>query len=192
MLKTLLITAAMIISCQAFAQSTVSEKVLALQQAQLQEAVVTSGLDWKVGDQSNYKLTLQEQYEGTMQLAVREIVPEGIWLVQDIVISIQRQKIEFLMDINTGKIIKMMVQGKEKEPPKKDLVILEQKDDSVTVPAGTFAATFVKAQDNANNNEISEEWINKTQIPITGMIMSLADKKQIGKVKLELTSFKKQ
>jgi hypothetical protein len=190
MFKSLLIVAAMAVSTSAQAYNTLAEAVFATQQTQLQESVVATGLDWKVGQENNYKLNMGGFLNGTMKMYVREVIADGIWMVQDIDLSIQKQKVEVLIDPNNGQIKKMIVNGKEQQPPKTDFELVEQKEDRVTVPAGTFDAIYLKIKDNANNGQISEQWVNPRDIPLSGMAKSVANS-QLGKVTVELTSFKK-
>ena len=190
MFKSLVIATAMIVSTSAQAYNTVAEAIFASQQTQIQEAVVAFGLDWKVGQENNYKLNMGGFLNGTMKMYVREIAADGIWMVQDVDLSIQKQKIEVLIDPANGQIKKMLVNGKEQEPPKADFELVDQKEDRVTVPAGTFDAIYLKIKDNANNGAISEQWVNPRDIPLSGMLQSKADS-QLGKVTIQLTSFKK-
>lgn len=190
MFKSVLVAAAMIVSVSAQAYNTVAESIFATQQTQIQQSIVTLGLDWKVGDENNYKLNMGGFLNGTMKMSVREIGADGIWLVQDVDLMIQKQKIEILLDPNTGVIKKMLVDGKEQAVPKTDMEIIDQKEDKVTVPAGTYDAIYLKVKDKANKDAISEQWVNPRDIPLSGMLKSLADS-QLGKVTIELTSFKK-
>ena len=188
-MKSLILAATMVIATTASAYNTVAESIFASQQAKIQQSVVTQGLEWKVGQENNYKLNMAGFINGTMKMSVREISADGIWLVQDVDLMIQKQKIEVLMDQNTGAIKKMIVNGKEQEPPKADFEIVEQKEDHITVPAGEFDAIYIKVKDNANNGAITEQWVNPRDVPLSGMLKSVADS-QLGKVTIQLTSFK--
>lgn len=190
MFKSLFIAATILATATANAYTTLGEALFAAQQQQIQESVVTQGLNWQVGQENNYKLNMGGFLNGTMKMSVREIGADGAWLVQDIDLSIQKQKVEVLIDLNNGQIKKMIVNGKEQTPPKADYEVVEQKEDHITVPAGSFDTIYIKVKDRANNNAISEQWINPRDIPISGMAKSLADS-QLGKVTIELTSFKK-
>lgn len=190
MVKSFIVAAAMVVSTSAHAYNTVAEALFASQQANIQQAVVAFGLDWKVGQENNYKLNMGGFLNGTMKMYVREIIADGIWMVQDIDLSIQKQKVEVLIDPSNGQIKKMLVNGKEQEPPKADFELIDQKEDRVTVPAGTFDAIYLKIKDNANNGQITEQWVNPRDIPLSGMLQSKADS-QFGKVTVQLTSFKK-
>lgn len=188
--KLFVFTAALAISTAASAYNTLAEAVFASQLPQIQQSVVTQGLDWKVGQENNYKLNMGGFLNGTMKMYVREIIADGIWMVQDIDLSIQKQKVEVLIDPSNGQIKKMLVNGKEQAPPKTDFELIDQKEDKVTVPAGTFEVIYLKIKDNANNGQISEQWVNPRDIPLSGMAQSKADS-QLGKVTVQLTSFKK-
>ncbi len=188
MFKSLVIAAAMIVSASAHAYNTVAESIFATQQVQLQEAVVTQGLNWKVGQENNYNLKMGF-IPGTMKMFLREIGTDGAWMIQEMSLMGQKQVIEVLIDLNTGAIKKMIVNGKEQEAPKSDLEIIDQKEDSVKVPAGTFDAIYIKVKDRANSDAITEQWVNPRDIPLSGMAKSVADS-QLGKVTIELTSFK--
>ena len=190
MFKSFIIAATLVVSAAASAHNTVAEAIFASQLPQIQGSVVAFGLDWKVGQENNYKLNMGGFLNGTMKMYVREIIADGIWMVQDVDLSIQKQKIEALLDPNNGQIKKMLVNGKEQEVPKADYELVEQKEDKVTVPAGTFEAIYLKIKDNANKGQISEQWVNPRDIPLSGMLQSKADS-QMGKVVVQLTSFKK-
>lgn len=190
MIKSLVLAVALMASASAQAYNTVAESILAAQLPQIQASVVTQGLSWKVGDVNNYKLNMGGFLNGTMKMSVREINGSEAWLVQDMDLQIQKQTAEILIDLNTGVIKKMLVGGKEQAIPKTDYEVLEQKEDHITVPAGSYDVIYIKVQDKAANNAISEQWVNPRDIPISGMVKSLSDS-QMGKVTVELTSFTK-
>ena len=190
MFKSLIIAATMVVSVAAQAHNTLAESLLSQQLPAIQSSIVTQGLNWKVGQENNYKLNMGGFLNGTMKMWVREIIADGIWMVQDIDLSIQKQKVEVLIDPNNGQIKKMIVNGKEQQPPKADFELIDQKEDKITVPAGTFDVIYLKIKDNANNGQISEQWVNPRDIPLSGMAQSKADS-QLGKVTIQLTSFKK-
>jgi hypothetical protein len=190
MLKSLLIGTAMIVSVSAHAYNTVGEALLASQLPALQGSVVTEGLDWHVGQENNYKLNMGGFLNGTMKMSVRSVDANGIWMVQDVDLMIQKSKIEVLIDAANGQIKKMIVDGKEQEPPKTDFEIIDQKEDHITVPAGEYDVIYIKIKDNAQNGQISEQWINPRDIPLSGMVQSKATS-QLGPVTIQLTSFKK-
>jgi len=190
MLKSLLIATAMIVSVSAQAHSTFAEALVASQLPALQAQAGTEGLDWKVGQENNYKLNMGGFINGTMKMFVASVGADGIWMTQDIDLMIQKQKVEVLIDPANGQIKKMLVNGKEQTPPKADFEIVDQREDKITVPAGTFETIYLKIKDNANNGQESEQWINPRDIPLSGMVQSKASS-QLGPVTIQLTSFKK-
>lgn len=189
MFKSLILVASLVVATSAHAYNTLAESIFASQQKQIQGAVVAQGLNWQVGQENNYKLNMGGFINGTMKMSVREITADGIWMVQDVDLMIQKQKVEVLIDPNNGQIKKMIVNGQEQAPPKADYEVLEQKEDHITVPAGSFDTIYIKVKDKAANDAISEQWVNPRDIPLSGMVKSLADS-QMGKVTIELTSFK--
>ena len=190
MFKSLLIAATLIVSLGAHAYNSVAESLLASQLPSIQNSIVTEGLDWKVGQSANYSLDMGGFLKGTMVMSVKSVDATGIWMVQDVDLSIQKQKIEVLMDPNTGAIKKMLVNGQEQQVPKNDYEVIDQHEDHITVPAGAYDVIYVKIKDNANNGQIAEQWVNPRDIPLAGLVQSKADS-QLGKVTIQLTSFKK-
>jgi hypothetical protein len=190
MFKSLILAATIAVSTAAQAHNTLAEALFSQQLPAIQSSVVTQGLNWKVGQENNYKLSMGGFLNGTMKMWVREVIADGIWMVQDIDLSIQKQKVEVLIDPSNGQIKKMIVNGKEQQPPKADFELIDQKEDKITVPAGTFEVIYLKVKDNANNGQISEQWVNPRDIPLSGMAQSKSDS-QLGKVTIQLTSFKK-
>ncbi len=191
MFKSLILAAALVVTASAQASNSIGMFLFQKQIAQIQGAITTQGLAWKVGDTNNYKLNMGGFINGTMKMYVREINSDGIWMNQDVDLMIQKSKIEVLLNPANGEVIKMIVDGKEQAAPKNDTEVVEQKEATVTVPAGTFRTIYLKLKDNAQNGQTSEMWVNPRDIPLSGMAKSLADS-QLGKVTIELASFEKK
>lgn len=154
----------------------------------IQSQVSTLGLKWKVGDQADYKMSIGGFINGTSHSFVREDNGTEIWIQQDMDMGMMgKQKVEILFEKATGQVKKILANGQEQTPPDaSQMEIIEQKEDEVTVPAGTFKAIYVKIK-NKSDNSIQEAWINPQDVPINGMVKALADS-QFGKVTQELTS----
>ena len=60
--------------------------------------------------------------------------------------------------------------------------------DNPTFNIEKLAGEYLKVKDKTNN-QLSEQWVNPRDIPLSGMLKTLADS-QMGKVTVELTSFK--
>ena len=149
----------------------------------IQDQAEIQGLPWTVGDETNYKINMGF-LQGTMKMRVREETDQGFWVNQDVNLMIQQSRIEVLFDKNDGSIIRMIVDGREQEPQEQDIEIIETREDTVTVPAGTFDAIYIKARDNNQNQEI-QQWINLRDIAISGMAKAITPG-QFGEVVIEL------
>jgi hypothetical protein len=191
MFKSLILVAALVVSTSAQASNSIGMFLFQKQIVQIQGVIKAQGLNWHVGDTNNYKLNMGGFINGTMKMYVREIAADGIWMNQDVDLMIQKSKIEVLLNPANGEVIKMIVDGKEQAAPKNDVEVVDQKEATITVPAGTFKTIYLKIKDNANNGSTSEMWVNPRDIPLSGMAKSLADS-QLGKVTIELQSFEKK
>ena len=149
--------------------------------------VTTLGLKWKVGDTADYSMNAGF-ISGTIHSFVREDNGTEIWVQQDMDLGFAgKQKVEILFDKATGQVKKILAEGKEQTlPDASNMEVVDQKEDSVTVPAGTFKAIYVKIKDKTKG-DIQEAWINPQDVPINGVIKVLADS-QLGKVTQELTA----
>lgn len=156
-------------------------------QAMVEAATAPTGLNWKVGDQADYKIAIGGFINGTSHNFVREETATSVWMQQDMDMGFMgKQKIEILMTKATGAIEKMLVNGKEETPPDaSDAEVVEMKEDKVTVAAGTFECIYAKIK-SKKDGSIQEAWINPQAVPMSGMLKALADS-QFGKVTQELT-----
>ena len=153
----------------------------------MQATVTTLGLKWKVGDTADYSMSAGF-ISGTIHSFVRDDNGTEIWVQQDMDLGFAgKQKVEILFDKATGQVKKILADGKEQTlPDASNREVVDQKEDSVTVPAGTFKAIYIKIKDKTKG-DIQEAWINPQDVPINGMIKVLADS-QLGKVTQELTA----
>lgn len=147
----------------------------------------TTGLNWNVGDYANYNMN-GGFIQGTNNMRVREKVSEGFWLEQNMDLGFLGQnKIEVLIDPNTGEIKKLIVNGKEEQIPENGgMEIISAEESKVTVPAGTFEAIHLKVKD-TDSGDVSQMWINPDMIPINGSAKSISPS-QFGEITLELTA----
>lgn len=146
-------------------------------------------LNWKVGDTASYNLNMGF-IQGTMVMTATSITTDEIWMTQDMDLGFMgKQKMETLLDANTGAVKKVLVNGKEQQLPEQDMELIEIIDDTVTVPAGQFECQLVRLKDNKSGGEV-KMWSNAT-VALAGMVKTVQPG-QFGEVTLELTSFKKQ
>jgi hypothetical protein len=126
---------------------------------------------------------------GTMDFTVREEVKEGFWIDQNIDGGFMgKNKVESLIDRNTGEVLRVIVNGQEQDPPEApNQEIEEMKEDNITVPAGTFDVVYVRIKD-LDKNQTQEAWLNPSEIPVSGMVKTIAPS-NFGPITLELTGF---
>ena len=183
-----LIAAAMVaVAISAPARADVMAEMTALQNATMLDARINAGLNWHVGDKASYKISIGGFINGTSNNIVREDTGTAFWMVQDMDLQIQKQKVEALINKSTGQIEKLLVNGQEQSVPKSDQKVLEMHEDHITIAAGAFDCIYAKIQDNSNQ-QITEAWINPKIVPMTGVLKAISDS-QFGKVNQEATSF---
>lgn len=187
MFKSLFFAAALLLGAQSQAinlQSVVSELNSNL------SSVVTQGMfNFKVGDTASFKITMGF-LPGTMVMSVTDVQANEVTLSQVVSMLGNKQECITKMDPNTGENKSTVCNGQQQQPSDQgDIELVDQKEDTVTVPAGTFTCLYIKAKQKSNGNEI-EQWINPTDVPVLGMVKATMPS-QLGKAIIELTSFKR-
>lgn len=189
MIKAIVAAIGLVFSTNAIAETSVMETLVNYNNVVIMDQAHTTGLNWTVGDQLNYNLDMGF-IKGTMSMTVRSIDADGIWMDQNMDLGFAgKQKVESLLDSNTGEVKRMIVNGKDQAPPKQDTEIIEVTEDNITVPAGNFDCIHARIKDKTNNNEINA-WINPQMIPLSGMLKTIQPS-QFGDVTVLLKSFKK-
>lgn len=153
---------------------------------------VLNVVDWQVGEFANFSLDLGILGQGTVTKKVtgEENTPEygeAVWVETDVKMPMGAQNVRTLIDRDTGKILKLIVDGKEQEVEEPNLEVFEQRAEKVTVPAGTFRSIYIRARDHNQDADI-EAWINPTDIPVGGILKSVI-KKGFITMTMELTEF---
>ena len=102
-----------------------------------------------------------------------------------------KQNCEMTINPQTGETKKFVCNGQEQNADQGQVEVIDSKEDTITVPAGTFTCLYIKAKSTAQGqtNEI-QQWANPKLVPVMGMVKTIAPS-QMGEVNLELTSFKK-
>jgi len=160
-----------------------------LQTSTMIQAQFAAGLNWHVGDQADYKISIGGFINGTSHNFVSKDEGTSIWMEQDMDLGFMgKQKIEVQLEKATGKILKLLANGQEQQVPDAgDQEVLEMHEDNVTVPAGAFPCIYAKIK-SKKDNSVQEAWINPQLVPMTGILKALADS-QFGKVDQEATKF---
>lgn len=190
MLKALIASLGFLVATQAVAAPTIADTLVQAQMPAIMDQAQTLGLDWKVGDRADYKIDMGF-LKGTMVMSVKSIGADGIWMTQDADLGFAgKQNIETLIDPNTGEVKKMLVNGQEQQIPKQEIEVIEVKEASITVPAGTFDCIHARLLEKTKNEEINA-WMNPQVVPMSGLLKQVAPS-QFGTVTVELTSFQKK
>ncbi|MGE5086831.1 MAG: hypothetical protein ACM3MG_11060 [Bacillota bacterium] len=189
MFKALLVLA-LSFSVNAFATPSTTDILVQAQASAISDAAHTLGLDWKVGESANYDIDMGF-IKGNMVMSVDSVGSDGIWITQDMDLGFAgKQKAQMLIDQNTGEIKKMLVNGKEQQPPKQNVEVIDAKEDHITVPAGTFDCIHARLKDKDQNDAEINVWLNPQLVPLSGLLKQVAPS-QFGTVTVSLTSFKK-
>lgn len=156
----------------------------------LNPSIESNLVDWKVGDRLEYNLTLGP-ISGQAWRGVTKEEDQGknIWVESNIEAMGQIQVIEQLIRRKDGKLLKLLVNGEEQDLDKSGKIEIVKEDYvSVTVPAGTFKALYLKI--NTEQAKGIETWINPAKTVMDG-ILKMVVPNQFGELVLELTGFKK-
>ncbi len=188
MIKTMVIALSMALSFGAQA-ANINTVVADINAAVLHEVEANGIFDWKVGDTSSYSLTLGSFIKGSMVMGVKAVAADAVVLTQDMDLGfVGKQSCEITMNPNTGETLSFVCNGQAQDPNQGGNVeLIEQKEDTITVPAGTFTCIYIKAKQEQN---IIQQWINPKQVPVLGLVKTIAPS-QLGEVTILLTSFKK-
>ena len=189
MIRTLIVAAAMMLGLQAHSATLSPVDMTALTAVTVP---TFTDIPLNVGDSTDYQLSGGGLFNGKAHIFVRESTADGIWVEQDIDLgAMGKQKVEALYDKNTGKVLKIIANGQEQAiPDPSKMKVVETRQESVTVPKGTFACMYLKIHDTDKNTD-TDVWINK-DIPVGGMVKT-TQPTQLGiSITLELTDFVKK
>ena len=190
MFKSLVVAASVLISVHASAAVNVFDVVTSLNKVVLGDSE-TMGLNWKVGDTGNYALNMGGFIKGTMVYSVKAINGAEATLSQDVDLGqFGKQNCETVIDTNNGQVKSVTCNGKPQDAGNADdIEVVDSKEDNISVPAGQFNCLYLKIHDKKQNTDM-EQWANPKLVPVSGMVKAIAPS-QLGKVVIELTSFKK-
>ena len=146
-----------------------------------------AAINWRVGESADYKINAGF-LPGTMKMFVREATSRGYWIEQNVDVIIQKQKVEIHIDKNTGEVIELIVNGKPQAPQENDAEVVDNSEDTVTVPAGTFDCLYIKTRN--SKGEEAEMWANPQVVAVFGLV-KMASQAQGQTVTVELTAFEK-
>jgi hypothetical protein len=167
-----------------------SQLFQAVQQASLSDEASAYGLKLKVGDFVKYNMSMA-MIKGSMTMTVKEVSADVAVIEQALDLGfLGKQNCLVTLNPNTGETKSIVCNGQEQQPGSPgDIELVEQKEDTIKVPAGTFTCLYIKAIQKASNQTI-EQWVNLKEVPVFGSVKSIIPA-QLGKVTLELAAFKR-
>jgi hypothetical protein len=169
-----------------------AQDVVTLEQIQMQELAVTSAtlnvIDWKVGDNQDYKVTLGFGMQGKMHKEVVREEGNAVWIKQYLSLQSTEDNTEILIDRESGKILKLIRNGKEEKIPDGKLEIISTNNEVIEVPAGKFKAIHVVGK--SKDIKKFEAWISPREIAMDGQAKVIVDQGMMT-VTMELTKFVK-
>jgi hypothetical protein len=190
MFKTIIAALGLILSLSAHANNF-EALAFDINQSMLAQTQMEGPFHFAVGDEASYKLNMGGFLNGTMGMKVAAVDADGtVTINQDMSLMGQSQNCVEVLNPNTGEVKSFKCNGQDQKPGDQgDVEVVETKEDTVTVPAGTFTCLYIKAKQKTSN-DVVEQWINPKEIPVFGLAKTIAPS-QLGKVTIELTSFKR-
>lgn len=191
MFKKLLLALGLVVSVSAGASTNINSLMSDISSAVLADVQAQSPFNWKVGDTASYKLNMGGFIQGKMVMTIKVVEPAKLVIAQDMDLGFAgKQSCEQTLNPNTGEVISIVCNGQQQQAGNQgDIEMIDSKEDTVTVPAGTFTCLYIKARNKADNSEV-EQWVSPKEVPVFGMVKTIAPS-QLGKVTVELTSFKR-
>jgi hypothetical protein len=187
MFKTILATLGLAVSLSAQA-NTVGSLAYQINQAVLGDVEAQSPFKFVVGDEANYKLNMGGFIQGTMKMKVKAVQTDEVTITQDMSLMGQNQNCEQVLNPNTGEVKKFQCNGQDQNAGDAgDVEVVETKEDTVKVPAGSFVCLYIKAKQKSSGQFV-EQWVNPKDVPVFGLVKTIAPS-QLGQVVVELTSF---
>lgn len=146
-------------------------------------------INWKVGETAQYDIKAGSFGKlGTSTKSVTKDEGAAIWVTQQMNLMVQNQKIEMLLNKADGKVLKMLVNGKEQQIPDDEIEVISQDYVDVTVPAGTFKAIHIVAK--SKQAPKLEVWANPRDTVMDGTLKQIVQTQGID-LTMELTSFRR-
>ena len=179
---------AAIASTSGRAEQSSARSILSWDLALSQATNFADVIDWKVGEWQDHVVSFQFG-QGTMRKEATSEEGDGLWVTNTVALMGQNMVEKILIDRRTGKILKIIINGEEQSVEEPNIEVLEQRQESVTVPAGTFKAMYVKVKMVAQGQETtSEMWVAPREVNMDGAVKMIADQGFL-KLTVELKAF---
>lgn len=190
-MKKMLMALVMMASVGASAATTINTVMSSVNETVMGQIALNNPFNWVVGDTAVYNLTMATFIKGTMTMTIKDVQPTTVTIDQSMDLGFAgKQDCIEVIDSTTGAVKSMVCNGQNQNPgDTSDVTVVDSKEDTVTVPAGTFVCLYIKAHSASQNTDM-EQWANPKLVPVMGLVKALAPS-QIGQVTIELASFKK-
>ncbi len=195
MFKTILLALGLVLSINVQANTgtaTINDIASNLNKTILNDVEMQGPFNWAVGDTATYNLK-SGFISGTMTMIIKAVSASELVIGQELDMGfVGKQSCEMTINPQTGKLLKMVCNGQDQTPSDEGtLEVIESKEDTITVPAGTFVCLYIKAKQTAQEKEtIIQQWANPKLVPVMGLIKAISPS-PLGEVNIELVSFKK-
>lgn len=195
MFKTILLALGLALSINAQATpatATINDLVSSVNKTILNDVDMQGPFNWVVGDTATYNLK-GGIISGSMAMTIKAVSASELVIGQELDMGfLGKQSCEMTINPQTGKLLKMVCNGQDQTPSDEGtLEVIESKEDTIKVPAGTFVCLYIKAKQTAQGKEtIIQQWANPKLIPVMGLIKAISPS-PLGELNVELVSFKK-
>lgn len=176
-------------SFSATASTDVTNQILKQQSTLIRNSLSGAQTRWHIGDEDVYQINLGP-ISGNLVARVAEIETAGVWVDQKIDMGLAgSQRIRELIDPQTGKTLRIFIDGVEQNPANSETETISTNSDRVSVPAGTFDCMHGVLK-GKKDGQLIEIWVNPQAVPLAGMV-KMIQPSSLGKATLTLKSFKK-
>lgn len=191
MFKTILLALGLVLSVNAKAL-TMNDVARNLSNTIINEVDTQGTFNWVVGDTASYNLKMGF-ISGSMAMTIKVVQADKLVIAQDMDLGFMgKQACEMTLNPQTGALEKMTCNGQDQTPGDQGTTeVIDSKEDTVKVPAGTFVCLYIKAKQTTSGKEtIIQQWANPKLVPVMGMVKAISPT-QLGDMTVELVSFKK-
>ncbi len=157
----------------------------------VEDEVKDVGMNWGLGDNAVYEFSLYRIFKGKLTLEVKEQVPEGFWVDEELDLGgFGEKNFRVLYDIKDGSALRLIVDGDEVAvPASTDLTSHDPKDEKIRIPAGIFKTLHLKTTDSLSQRT-HDVWVNRKFAPFGGLLQGTFST-ALGPLQLKALSFKK-
>ena len=144
-------------------------------------------IDWKVGEYANYDIEFM--LPGTLAKEVTAEEKGAIWVVQTMEFEmLGATEVKMKISRSTAEILEFYVNGEKQDPPAPPkFEVVDQVEETITVPAGTFKTIKVTLKD-LESGEMTYIWINPKDVSMEGTVQMTANS-EFGEMTIKLSSF---